>query len=190
MSEIEELFEKQLSSQEVYHGRLLHVFKDDIELPDGRSSTREYVKHVGAVCMVAVTADGNVIMERQFRYPVGRVISEIPAGKLDSPYEDRLEAAKRELQEETGITGDNWVEMGHFISTPAFTEEDISMYLVTGLHQGERNLDDGEFINVFEAPLESLIVDVMNGKIADGKTQAALLKAYMLLKQGHSENKI
>ena len=176
-----DLTEKQLTSEEQYRGRLLHVFSDTVQLPDGMKATREYIKHVGAVCMVAVTEDRNVIMERQFRYPHGKVIMEIPAGKLDSAQEDRLEAAKRELREETGITADHWQNMGNFIPTPAYTQEVVTMYLATGLHSGERHLDDEEFLEVFEMPLDDLVEEILQGKISDGKTIAAVLKAYLLL---------
>ena len=180
-AEKERLEEKQISSEEVFHGKLLHVFRDAVELPDGTIATREYLKHVGAVCVIPVTEDGNVIMERQYRYPVGRVICEIPAGKLDSREEDRLEAAKRELKEETGITADHWKSIGDFLPAPAYSQEAISMYLATGLHRGESHLDEGEFLEVYEVPLTQLYADVMEGRIADAKTQIAVLKAYQLL---------
>ena len=179
MNDKDQLTEKQIASQKVYDGGMLHVFRDDIELPDGNASYREYISHDGAVCVVAITADNKVVMEHQYRYPIGRVISEIPAGKLDSPQEDRLEAAKRELREETGITADEWVNLGNFLSAPAYSEENITMFLATGLHWGERSLDEGEFINVYEVSLESLVEDILAGRIEDAKTQAAVLKAYM-----------
>lgn len=178
----ERLLEKEVKSQEIYKGRLLHVFCDTIELPDGQQATREYIKHLGAVCIVAVTDTGNVIMERQYRYPVGRVLCEIPAGKLDRPDEDRLEAAKRELKEETGLTADRWQDIGRYLPAPAYSGEDITMFLATGLHQGERHLDDEEFLEVYEVPMEELVEDIVAGRIADAKTQAAVLKAYLILK--------
>ena len=101
MREFSKLVEKTVDSKEVFSGNMLHVFRDEIELPNGKAATREYVKHVGAVAVVPVTEDGNVVMEKQYRYPARRVVTEIPAGKLDSLEEDRLEAAKRELREET-----------------------------------------------------------------------------------------
>ena len=183
MSEQEELAEKQLKSEEKFKGVLLHVFSDNVELPDGKQAVREYIRHFGAVCMVPVTEDGKVILERQFRYPLGRVFTEIPAGKLDSPDEDRLAAAKRELLEETGITADNWQCIGDYVGTPAYADEVVTMFLATGLHRGERHLDDEEFINVFEVPVGTVVEDILNGRIIDGKTQAAVLKSYALLKK-------
>ena len=127
--------------------------------------------------MVPVTDDGKVIIERQYRYPLDMVITEIPAGKLDSPQEDRLSAAKRELHEETGLSADKWTDMGYFYSAVAYSTEKISMYLAQGLHQGEQKLDPDEFLNVEMVPLTELVEQVMAGEIVDIKTQAAILKA-------------
>ncbi len=177
MNEKEELFEQQISSKEVYKGKLLWIFEDQVTLPNGSLASREIMKHNGASAIVPLTDDGKVIMERQFRYPLGKVITEIPAGKLDGPDEDRLEAAKRELKEETGITADNWVSLGDFYPSVAYTTECISLFLAYGLHQGERKLDEDEFLNIEAIPLQSVVQDIMDGKIADGKTVAAILKA-------------
>ena len=139
--------------------------------------------NIGAVAIVPMTEDGKVIIERQFRYPLNRVITEIPAGKLDSKSEDRLSAAKRELEEETGYLADEWIELGDYIPAAAYCDEVITMYLAKGLHMGTRNLDEDEFLNVETVSLEELVEDIMQGKIADGKTQAAILKAYLYLKK-------
>ncbi len=182
MSEKDELFETMVSSEEIFHGRLLHIFRDVVRLPNGNEVTRELFKHWGAVCIVPLTEDGNIIMERQFRYPLNRVITEIPAGKLDSLEEDRLDAAKRELLEETGITADHWVSLGDFCPAAAYSTERITMYLATGLHKGERHLDQDEFLNIKEMPMEEVIKEIMDGTIDDGKTIAAVLKASRYLK--------
>ncbi|MCF0229273.1 MAG: NUDIX hydrolase [Parasporobacterium sp.] len=182
MKEFNDLTEKQLASREVFAGKIMNVLVDDIELPDGHTATREYISHCGAVCVVPVTEDGKVVMERQYRYPIRRVVREIPAGKLDGRNEDHLEAAKRELKEETGITADNWHSLGRYVPAPAYSEEDIDMYLATGLHYGEQKLDDEEFLCVYEEPIESLVEDILAGRISDGKTQIAILKAYKILK--------
>lgn len=181
--ENKELREKKISSEDIFKGRILHVIKDRVELPDGSTSTREAIRHVGAVCVVPVTEDGKAVVERQYRYPIDRVITEIPAGKLDSFSEDRLDAAKRELLEETGITADNWTDMGIYYPAAAYSDEKISMYLATGLHRGEQKLDRGEFLNVIEVPIEELVDAVMKGEITDGKTQVAILKAAKLTKK-------
>ncbi len=177
MSEKDELFEQQISSKEAYKGHLLWIFEDQVTLPNGNTASREIMKHPGAAAIVPLTDDGKVIMERQFRYPLGKVITEVPAGKLDGPEEDRLEAAKRELEEETGLTADNWISLGNYYPSPAYTTECISLFLASGLHQGERKLDEDEFLNIEAVPLESVVQDIMDGKIADGKTIAAILKA-------------
>ena len=181
--EFQDLKEVQTGSQEIYDGVIVHLYKDTVQLPNGNPATREVIRHIGAVAVVPVTDDGNVIVERQFRYPLNEVITEIPAGKLDSAAEDRLSAAQRELREETGYTADNWQELGDFHPTPAYCDENITLYLATGLHLGQRELDEDEFLNVVTVPLEELVADIMAGRITDGKTQTAILKAYYLLKK-------
>ena len=113
------LHEIQIDSKEIFDGVVLHVFNDTVSLPDGKKAPRELIRHVGAVCIIPVTDQNEVIVERQYRYPVGRVLTEIPAGKLNDKNEDRFEAAKRELKEETGITADRWTDLGLFYPAPA-----------------------------------------------------------------------
>lgn len=181
--EFQNLNEVQTGSQEIFDGVVVHLYKDTVQLPNGKPANREVIRHVGAVAVVPVTDDGKVIVERQFRYPLNDVITEIPAGKLDSFTEDRLSAAQRELREETGYTADNWQELGDFHPTPAYCDEKITLYLATGLHLGERELDEDEFLNVVTVPMEELVADIMAGRITDGKTQTAILKAHYLLKK-------
>lgn len=178
----ENLEEIKTSSEEIYDGALLHVYKDTVTLPNGKTAGREWIRHVGAVGIVPVTDDGKVIVEKQYRYPLGMVITEIPAGKLNSKAEERLEAAKRELLEETGITADEWIDMGVYYPAAAYTDEKITLYLARGLHFGEQNLDEDEFVNIEAVPLEELVNGVLSGKITDGKTQVAILKADRLLR--------
>lgn len=181
MDEFENLREDRVSSQEIYDGAIVHLYKDTVTLPNGKPAFREVIRHIGAVAVVPVTDDGKVIVERQFRYPLNQVITEIPAGKLDSFTEDRLAAAKRELEEETGYTADTWQELGDFHPTAAYCDEKITLYLATGLHQGDRHLDEDEFLNVVAVPMETLVADIMAGRITDGKTQVAILKAHYLI---------
>ena len=176
-AELERLGERYVSSEEIFDGRIMHVFRDRVQLPDGNGAYRELMRHVGAVCIIPVTEDGEVIVERQFRYPIGKVITEIPAGKLDSKQEDRLLAAQRELREETGITADNWLDMGELYPACAYSDELLNIYLATGLHFGERKLDEDEFLDIRKVPLQELVEQVMRGEIADSKTQIAILKA-------------
>ena len=182
MDELKQLQEVMTASEEIFNGHVVHLYKDTVRLPNGNAAFRETVRHVGAVAVVPLTDDGRVIVERQFRYPLDCVITEIPAGKLDSKAEDRLSAAKRELEEETGYTADEWISLGDYYPAAAYTDERITMYLAKGLHKGERHLDDDEFLNVMAVPLEELVREIMEGRIADGKTQAAILKAYLMVK--------
>ncbi|MBQ7333176.1 MAG: NUDIX hydrolase, partial [Clostridia bacterium] len=130
------LTEKFLKREEIFNGRALHVVKDTVELPNGKEATREMCLHVGAVCVIPLMPDGRVIMERQYRYPHGRVFFEIPAGKLNFKEEDPLEAAKRELREETGASAKVYTPLGMLIPSPALISERIHMYLAEDLTFG------------------------------------------------------
>lgn len=175
--ERESLLESHVSTKELYSGRILHVIDDTVKIPNGNLASRELIRHVGAVCIVPITDDGKVVIERQFRYPVDEVITEIPAGKLDSKDEDPLLAAKRELREETGYIADEWISLGFFYPAPAYSDEKIHMYMAKGLHLGQRDLDEDEFLDVSLVPLDDLVEDVMNSRINDAKTQMAILRA-------------
>ena len=176
----ENLIEKKLSRTEIYDGKVLHVVCDDVLLPNGEAAIREFCIHVGAVCIIPITDDGKVLMERQFRYPHGRVFYEIPAGKLDYPGEDPLCAAKRELREETGAVAGKITFLGELDTSPALINEKIYMYMAEELSFVERELDADEFLEVESAPLAELVDMVMQGKISDAKTQIAVLKAAKL----------
>lgn len=169
------LTEKKINSTNVFSGRLLNVYSDEIELPDGNKAGREYIMHVGAVCIVALTDDNKVIVERQYRYPMRQVTLEIPAGKLDSKEEDPLDAAKRELREETGAIADKITYLGKFYPTPAYSDEIIYMYLAEGLHFEAQSLDEDEFLTVQLVPINELADAIIAGNVPDGKTQAAVL---------------
>lgn len=177
MTDFWDLEEKQLISEKVFDGRLLKVYSDDIVLPNGAKAYREYIKHVGAVCVVPITDDGKVIVERQWRYPMGKVLLEIPAGKLDSKEEDHESAARRELREETGAIAKDMIYLGELYGTPAYSDEVIYMYLATGLTFGERELDEDEFLTVETIPLADLVDEILQGNVPDAKTQAAILRA-------------
>ena len=179
---MKDLTEKKISSETIFDGLIMNIERHRVQLPNGKPGVRELMRHVGAVCVVPLTDDGKVIMERQFRYPIGRTVLEIPAGKLDSPDEDRLEAAKRELAEETGYTAERWTDLGLYIPAPAYSDEEISVFLAEGLCAGERHLDADEFIEVEEIPLKKLESMIYDGEIADGKTQVAILKASEIVK--------
>ena len=184
MERFEHLEETELSSEVKYDGALRHIRRDTVRLPNGKTATREYNIHYGAVCIIPLLETGDVLLERQYRYPLREVITEIPAGKLDAPDEDPLEAAKRELREETGATAAEWHALGLFCPTGAYSTERIYMYLARGLTFGARELDEDEFLNVFRMTLDELVDKVLAGEIPDAKTQAAALRAKLMLERG------
>lgn len=175
-----DLIERKLDSKTIFDGRILHVYDDAVMLPNGHTASRELIRHVGAVCVIPITDDGKVIVERQFRYPVDRILTEIPAGKLDSKDEDPELAARRELREETGYTADELIHLGVFYPAPAYSDEAIHMYLARGLHEGDQALDPDEFLEFQLVPLEELVQQVLAGRIPDIKTQAAVLRAWCM----------
>ena len=178
-----ELLESFVSREEIFHGVIVHLVRDTVTLPNGKPATRETILHNGAVAIVPLFEDGTVLMEYQYRYPLSRVIYEIPAGKLDGPDEDHREAALRELREETGYTARRLTSLGYYIPSPAILGERIEMFLAEGLEAGETSPDDDEFLCLERRPLTELCEEILAGKIEDGKTQAALLKT-LLLKRG------
>lgn len=184
MEEFENLQETKLSSQPIFDGDVLHIYKDTVRLLNGKTSTREYTVHHGAVCILPLLENGDVLLERQFRYAMSEVLTEIPAGKLDYIGEDPHEAALRELREETGAVASELIPLGPFYPTCAYSTEVIHMFLARGLTFGERDLDEDEFLNVFRLPLRELVEKVLNGEIPDAKTQAAALRVWCMLKEG------
>ena len=184
MTDNTKFIEKQKSSELIFDGKVLHLYRDVIELPDGKEGFREFCRHVGAVCVVPVTDEGEIICVRQYRYAIGQSIIEIPAGKLDSREEDPREAALRELREETGAICKSLTYMGKYYSSPAILDECIYMYLATGLEFGETEFDDDEFIESVRVPLSKLVDLTLEGKIRDGKTQICALRAQMMIDKG------
>lgn len=171
---MKDLTERKVSSEQVFDGTLLKVYRDAVRLPDGSAGAREYIRHPGAVGIVPLFDDGRILLERQFRYPHGREFIEIPAGKLE-PGEPHLETAKRELLEETGYAAQEWTRLAVIHTAIAYTNEAIELYLARKLTRGERKLDDGEFLEVFTAPLDEAFAMVRDGRITDAKTVSALL---------------
>ena len=178
-----ELREDFLSREEIFLGKIVHLVKDTVTLPNGRTATREMMLHPGAVAILPLFPDGSVLMEYQYRYPLGRVVYEIPAGKLDSREEDPREAALRELREETGYTAGRLTSLGYYIPSPAVLSERIELFLAEELTLGDTELDEDEFLMTERRPLAELCEMVMRGEIEDGKTQTALLKTLLLKKE-------
>ncbi len=171
------ILETPVDSRRVFDGLILHIDHVTNRLPNGKLADREIARHVGASAVVPVDADGNVWMVKQFRAPLDRILLEVPAGKLDYKGEDRLEAAKRELREETGLTAASWTHLSDIVTTPGFSDECISLYLARELSAGESHPDDDEFLNVVKVPLGELVTRIARGEVTDAKSVCAVLLA-------------
>lgn len=168
-----ELKETRLDSELMYEGDFIQVRKDKVRLPDGAVSSREYINHPGAVAVLAILDNGNLVMERQYRYAPQREFIELPAGKIDQG-EDILACAKRELLEETGYVASEWIHLSTAWPCIGYADERMEYFLARGLvHQGS-NLDDGEFLEVLEVSLQEAIEWVRLGKINESKTIVGL----------------
>ncbi|MBC7756050.1 MAG: NUDIX hydrolase [Bdellovibrio sp.] len=174
------LIEDRLSSETIASGGMLTVKRDQVRLPNGHTSQREYVVHPGAVVVVPLLPNGNIILEKQFRYPLHQVFIELPAGKIDAG-EDILATGQRELLEETGYRASEWVNLGHQHPCIGYSNEVIHMYLARDLLAGAHKRDDDEHLEVFEAPFAECISMIKSGEITDGKTIIALFFAEKFL---------
>lgn len=163
------LKEHKVEGGTAYDGHFLKIQRDTIRLPDGKQSTREYIKHPGAVVILPMFEDGSVLLERQFRYPLQQVFIEFPAGKIDRE-EDPLACAKRELLEETGYTATDWKFLCTIHNAIAYSDEHLDIFLARGLTAGEQKLDEGEFLETFKTSVPELLSWIRNGKITDVKT--------------------
>jgi ADP-ribose pyrophosphatase len=166
--------EEFLQGELVFSGRLLEVHRDRVRLPDGSEALREYIRHPGAVAIVALFDDGRVLLERQFRYALGRTFIEVPAGKLE-PGEAHLATAKRELLEETGYVAAEWRRLGVIHNAIGYSDEGIEIWLARGLELREQQLAEGEFLEVFTVPLAEAQAMARDGRVTDVKTIAGLL---------------
>jgi ADP-ribose pyrophosphatase len=173
--------EKKVSSRAAYRGRLLKVNEDEVSLPDGSTALREYVLHPGAAIILPVFDDGSVLLERQFRYPLGQHFYELPAGKLEAD-EPPLETAKRELLEETGYLAGEWRELGRFHPCIGYSDEQIDFFLARKLEFKGAQPDEGEFLETLRMPLAETLDWIRRGRITDGKTILGLFWAEKLLK--------
>ena len=164
-----QLQETRIDGSVVYDGPFLKVTSDRVSLPDDSVSSREYIKHPGAVVILPLLDDGRVLLERQFRYPLGRVFIEFPAGKID-PGENTLACAKRELQEETGYTAGDWQFICTIHNAIAYSDEHLDLFVARGLTAGPAKLDAGEFLETFTATVPEMLDMVRSGAITDVKT--------------------
>ena len=175
-----ELMEKTLSTQTVFQGKIITVKVDKALLPNGAEASREVVEHPGGVCILALREDGTVPLVRQFRYPLGDVMLELPAGKLEYGEEPRP-AAIRELGEEVGLEPGRLTDLGFIYVSPGFCKEKLHMYLARDVKQVPVHPDEDEFLDIVSLPFDRLVELVMSGQITDGKTVATVLKTKVLL---------
>ena len=175
--------EKTVQSDILYQGKIINLRKDIALLPNGEKAIREVIEHPGGVAVAPLTAEGELLMVRQFRYPYKEVVLELPAGKL-SLGEDPLTCGKRELQEETCATAVEYKSLGILYPSPGYVNEKIHLYLAKGLTFGEQNLDEDEFLSVESIPLERAVDMALSGEITDAKTLAIVLKIYALQCRG------
>lgn len=171
------LIEKNLNTKEVFKGKLLHVFYDEVKLPDGMVSSREWIKHPGACAVVPVYENGDIQMLKQFRYPMEQIFWEVPAGKIDKG-EVQDKTAERELREEAGLTAENLEYVGHFYPGIGYSDEVIHIYIAWDLKKVPQKVDDDEFVTRHRLPFSEAIEMVHSGEINDGKTVICLLRAW------------
>lgn len=178
--------EVQLKSEEIFKGRVVHLYKDEVELENGKHTTREVIRHPGGVCVAALDENLNILLVQQYRYPSATELLELPAGKLEYG-EDPSACGARELEEETGYTTKTLSLLGKLYPTPAYTDEIIYIYYTNNLIKKEQKLDDGEFLTVIKMPFWDVYKKVLTGEILDAKTQIAVLKLGAILKETKNE---
>ena len=177
------LFEKMIEKEDIFEGKVIHVTLEKAELPDGTMAMREVVGHPGGVCVSALTEDNELLFVRQFRYPYKEVLLELPAGKLEKG-QNPLENGKRELLEETGAIGYNYISLGSQMVSPGFCNEVVHMYMCRVERFEEQQLDEGEFLNFEKIPIDKAVEMVLNNQLPDAKTQIAVLQTKLLLDSG------
>ncbi len=174
MTHTDHLIEKTIESKEIFNGNFIKVKCDTVQLPNGKNAMREYITHSGATCIIAITDNNEIILEYQYRYPVAKIILELPAGKLEIN-ESPLLCAQREFKEETGYTALNWIELGTCLPCIGYSTEKIIYFLATDLTSGNTKLDDGEFLETTIMPFNTLMEMAYNGEIEDSKTLSGIM---------------
>ena len=177
MNDSEKLVERTVKSEEVFDGALLHVFRDEARLPDGSTSVREWIRHPGASAVLPVFDNGEVMLVKQFRYPLSQIFYEVPAGKID-PDETADQTARRELTEETGLVCDHFHYIGHFHPSVGYTDEVIHLYTAWGIQRTDQKADEDEFLLTEQRSFREVVEMVHSGEISDGKTMVAVLRAW------------
>ncbi len=178
-----ELFEKTLKSQDIFEGKVIHVMLDEVELENGDTAMREIVAHPGGVCVAAIDENNELFFVRQFRYPYKEVTLELPAGKLEKG-STPLENGKRELLEETGAVGREYMSLGKLYPSPGYCGEIIHLYFCKVDHYEKQQLDSDEFLNIEKIHIDRAVEMVLNNELPDSKTQVAVLKTAALMKKG------
>ncbi len=171
-----DLYEKKISSKEIFKGEIIELYLDKVKLPNNRTATREKVSHPGAVGVVPLDEKGNISLVKQFRYPIGKVLMEIPAGKLDKG-EIPLDCARRELKEEIGAVGGKLIHLASYYSSPGFCDEIMHLYLAVNFVKKENNPEDDEFLQIVELKMEEVLSFMKSGKLKDAKTIIGILLA-------------
>lgn len=171
-----EIEEKIIKKETLFKGNIFDVRRDTVILPNGMKATRDNLEHCGACAVFAVTNDNKLVLVKQYRSAIFDVTTELPAGKLDKGNEDRMEAAMRELEEETGYKAGKMVHYFDILSAVGYCDEVISVYLATNLKRTKQNLDDDEFLNVVEIDIKEFKESVLKGEIRDAKTVAGVMR--------------
>ena len=182
-----EFYEERVETELAYRGQIVNVRRDKARLQNGNIAGREVVEHPGGVGIVPVTQDNEILMVRQFRYPLGKELLEIPAGKL-APGEDPLDCAVRELSEETGCTAGRHVFLGEIYPTPGYCEEKLHIYLALDLEYGKAHLDENELLCTEPVPMGQLVEMIMRNELPDAKSIIGVMKAKMYMEGHYGKN--
>lgn len=177
------LREKTIKTEKIYDGRIIKLSVDTVITPGGNEAERELIHHPGGVGVLAIDHEDMIYLVEQYRIPYDQILLEIPAGKIDMGETDVKKAAERELREETGLTADTLDFIGNFYPSVGFLDEDLRLFMAKGLHLGETDPDEDEFLNLVKLPFNEAVEMVMDNRIKDGKTIAAILKAKVLREQ-------